>query len=291
MTHRIFRGIAIGLLGITALLAQTELAQTEKSLNDGRLALERGQPLEAADNYKRALADLKARGRPVEEVLPVQLSLVTAYLEAREFHHAEALLQDAQRRESTIPKGRLAAEFHNARGSLFLLLGKLGDAEFEFERAKQNLELAPEKTNLRADVSHNLAAIETRTGRFADAYRDEELALHLWEANGETQTDRFIRGLGSLASLQFLTGREQDARVSMERALAAAEKLYGPRHPLTAALLDSYAIILDKLKYRKEARAARQRAAAARAHLPKEPAETTIDARQPGLGEVSLRAK
>jgi len=64
----------------------------------------------------------------------------------------------------------------------------------------------------------------------------------------------------SLASLQYMMGQAHEAKLSMERALASAEKTYGPVHPMIADLLESDAVILDKLKLKKDARQARARA-------------------------------
>jgi hypothetical protein len=47
--------------------------------------------------------------------------------------------------------------------------------------------------------------------------------------------------------------------MSLEKALGSVEKTYGPAHPLVADLLESEAIVLDKLKLKREARRARER--------------------------------
>src|ERR1700682_4589632 len=57
-----------------------------------------------------------------------------------------------------------------------------------------------------------------------------------------------------------MLGQPQEAKVSMERAIASAEKTYGPEHMLMADLLESDAVVLDKLKLKREARQARDRA-------------------------------
>jgi tetratricopeptide (TPR) repeat protein len=268
-------------------------AQTGQWLNDGRLALEHGQMREAVVSYERALLDLRTRGASIEQVLPVELSLVTAYLEAGEFHLAETLLQQARRQTTDIPAGRLLADFHSAWGSLHLLEGNLSAAESEFRKAQGILDAVGESCALQADLRHNLAAIEMRTGRFADAYRDAEFALHVWESTDGPLSDRYIRGLGSLGTLQFLSGKSESARASLQRAVGLAEQLYGPTHPLTAGLLESYAVVLDKLKQKKEAKIARRRAAAARTNQPEShAAESMIDVREAlALRGVNLETK
>jgi tetratricopeptide (TPR) repeat protein len=287
MNQAIFYILILG-----AFCLQSRAAQTERWVTDGRLALEHGQPIEAAKSYGRALEELKARGAPVKEMLTVELSLVTAYLEAGEVRNAEALVQEARPQIDRIPESRVTAEFHNACGSLLLQQGRLAEAEAKFQFASETLDRVHEKGIIRADVSHNLAAVEMRTGRFAKADRDSEVALRLWAANGEEDGDRYIRGLGSLATVQFLMGRQNDARLSLERAISDAERLYGPKHPVTAGLFESYAVVLTKMKRKKEARAALRDAAAARGAQPDKPVETSINARQAmALGAVSLGGK
>ena len=56
----------------------------------------------------------------------------------------------------------------------------------------------------------------------------------------------------------------------MERALESAEKTYGPQSPALADLLDNYAIILDRLKDKKQARSERMRARQIRGAVPQQ---------------------
>jgi hypothetical protein len=99
-----------------------------------------------------------------------------------------------------------------------------------------------------------------RTGRYADALRDELAAMHQLKKTLAPDHPTLIRSWASLASLQYMMGQPQEAKVSMERALASAEKTYGPEHALMADLLESDAVVLDKLKLKREAGRARDRA-------------------------------
>jgi hypothetical protein len=50
-----------------------------------------------------------------------------------------------------------------------------------------------------------------------------------------------------------MMGQPHEAKAAMERALASAARTYGPAHTLMADLLESDALILDRLKMKKQA--------------------------------------
>lgn len=77
----------------------------------------------------------------------------------------------------------------------------------------------------------------------------------------------------------------------MEQALASAEKTYGPKHPMLADLLESEAVILDKLKLKKEAKLARKRARKIRGGPAPAGRDLTSSALEPMTPNVHLRSK
>ncbi len=127
----------------------------------------------------------------------------------------------------------------------------------EARRIVMNL---PDAGDLLPTLLHNLAAVEMRTGAYADALGHEQEAMRRFEKSLAPDHPTLIRGWASLASLQYLMRQPQEAKVSIERAIASAGMTYGGTHPLVADLLESDAIVLDKLKLRKEAKRARDRA-------------------------------
>ena len=64
----------------------------------------------------------------------------------------------------------------------------------------------------------------------------------------------FVKGFAALAALQYLSGEPLEAHESIQRAIASARKLYGPKHSMLADLLNSDAVILDRLKRKREAK-------------------------------------
>ena len=236
------------------------LAQQPDWIAAGNRALDKGSPEEAASDFAHALdADIRA-GASAKDLLHLRVTLATAYMEAGAYREMEAVLQEAQRTAWQLTDGLSRAELLNAWSALHLKLGQLSAAETELREARRIVMKLPEPGDLLPAVLHNLAAIEMRTGRYADALSDELAAMHRLEKTPAPDHPTLIRGWASLASLQYMMGQPQEAKVSMERALASAEKTYGPEHGLMADLLESDAVVLDKLKLKREARRARDRA-------------------------------
>jgi len=88
-----------------------------------------------------------------------------------------------------------------------------------------------------ATVLHNVAAIEMRTGHYDDAFRDEWAAIHQLEKILAPNHPTLIRGWAQPGFSPIHDGKPQEAKVSIERALASAEKTYGPEHAVIADLL------------------------------------------------------
>jgi len=251
----------------------------------GNHALDRGQISEAIANFERALAL-----RP-QHNLRTRISLATAYIEAAEYRKAEIALREAETAEST---GLERAELYNGWGSLYLVEGKLPAAENEFQRAREILDGMPKPGADLAVVLHNLAAIEMRTGRYGEAHRHSERAMALWEKTLGPDHPDLIKGWASLASLEYIMGRRADAEVALERAIHSAEKVYGPDHLMVADLLESYAVVLDGLKRKVEAKQIRKRASLIkRTAKQTEPAQLTLDVREALVtgNQVHLRTK
>jgi tetratricopeptide (TPR) repeat protein len=246
-------------IGLAA-FASCLLAQPPDWMAAGNRALDNGSPEEAATDFAHALEDEVHAGVSVKDLLHLRITLATAYMEAGAYREMEAVLEEAQKTAAQLTDGRSRAELLNAWSALHLKLGRLTAAEAELQEARRIVTQISEPGDLLPTVLHNLAAIEIRTGRYAEALSEEQEAMRVWEKTLSPNHPTLIRGWASLASLQYLIGQPQEAKTSLERALALVEKSYGPTHPLVADLLESDAIVLDKLKLKREARRARERA-------------------------------
>jgi tetratricopeptide (TPR) repeat protein len=245
---------------IVVVLASFLLPQQTDWIAAGNRALDNGSPEEAAADFAHALDDEVHTGASVNDLLHLRVTLATACLEAGAYREMEAVLQEAQKTAFQLTDARSRAELLNAWSALHLKLGRLPAAEAELQEARRIVMQIPNPGDLLPTVLHNLAAIEMRTGRYPEALSHEQEAMHLWEKALSRDHPTLIRGWASLASLQYVIGQPQEAKLSLEKALASVEKTYGPIHPLVADLLESDAIVLDKLKLKREAKRARERA-------------------------------
>lgn len=240
------------------------MAQPTDWIAAGNRALDNGSPEEAAADFAHALEAEVRAGTSVKDLLHLRVTLATAYMEAGAYHEMEAVLQEAQKSAWQLSDERSRAELLNSWSALHLKLGRLAAAEAELQEARRIVMKISEPGDLLPAVLHNLAAVEMRIGRYPEALSHEQEAMRLWEKGLGPNHPTLIRGWASLASLQYVMGQPKEAKTSLQRALESAEKTYGPTHPLVADLLESHAVVLDKLKLKREARRARQRAQAIR---------------------------
>ena len=236
------------------------LAQQTDWTAAGNRALDNGSPEEAAADFAQALAEQVRAGASMKDLLHLRVTLATAYLEAGEYRKMQTVLEQAQEGTRQVTDGRSRAELLNAWSALHMKLGQLPAAEAELQEAQRIVMKMTDAGDLLPTVLHNLAGVEMRTGRYADALGNEREAMRRFETLLAPDHPTLIRGWASLASLEYMMGQPQKARTSIERAIASAEKTYGSTHPLVADLLESAAIVFDKLKLAKEAKRARGRA-------------------------------
>jgi tetratricopeptide (TPR) repeat protein len=241
-----------------AILVGCLLVQQSDWIAAGNRALDKGSPEEAAADFAQGLDARLRVGASVQDLLHLRITLATAYMEAGEYRKMEAVLQQAQQTAWQLTDGISRAELLNAWSALHLKLGQLAAAEAELQQARQTLIGTTEAGDLLPTVWHNLAAVKMRTGRYQEALRHEQEAMRQLEKTLDPEHPTLIRGWASLASVQYMLGLPQEAKTSLERAIASAEKLSA--NALLADLLDSDAVVLDTLKLKKEARLARARA-------------------------------
>jgi tetratricopeptide (TPR) repeat protein len=258
----------------------------------GNRASDRGRPEEAATDFAEALSAFSQAGASGSDLVHLRITLATAYIEAGEYRAAETALQEARQSvgESTASISR--AELLNAWSALHLKMGRFQEAEAELREALRIVKALQLTGDLPPTVLHNLAAVAMRTGRYREALGDEQEAMRQLEKTLAADHPTLIRGWASLASLRYMTGQPAEARLAMDRAVRSAEITYGPTHPLLADLLMSDAVVLDKLKLKKEARQARNRAQRILGSQPRASEPAAWNVRQ-GLaeGQVYLQSK
>jgi tetratricopeptide (TPR) repeat protein len=201
---------------------------------------------EAAGLYRSMLG--QAGGR--DDRFWLLTSLAEVEFERQDYAQAKRWLHQAAEMIEGLPAGAPErVRLLNAWGTLHLVQGDLTAAEQELSRAVELGEpVAPPED--RAAALHNLAAVEMHRNRLVEAAAHEEHALALWRERFGDRHYYVMKAWISLSSLEGLRGDWLAARQSLERALAISE---------SDEALSNYAIVLDKLKRHKEARAIRQR--------------------------------
>jgi tetratricopeptide (TPR) repeat protein len=244
------------------LFAGSLLAQQTNWFQEGNRALDQGKPEEAVADFVQELKILTAAGVPGRDLVRLRVSLVAAYVETGAYRDMEAALQEAQKSAPELTDALTRAQLLNAWSALHQHLGQLSAAEAELHEALRIATNLPNAGDLPGTVLHNLATVEGRTGRYSAALAHEIEAVRRLENILPPDHPTLIRVWGTLAALQYMTNDPAAAKVSIERAVGAAENSYGPRYPLLADLLTSESVVLDRLKLHREARRARAQAAA-----------------------------
>jgi tetratricopeptide (TPR) repeat protein len=213
----------------------------------------RGAELELTHHWEEAAGLYRSMLGPAEnrdDRFWLLTSLAEVEFERQDYGQAKRWLQQAAATIEGLPAGAPErVRLLNAWGTLHLVQGDLTAAEQELSRAVELGEaVAPPED--RAAALHNLAAVEMHRNRLAKAAAHEEQALALWRERFGDRHYYVMKAWISLSSLEGLRGDWPAARHSLERALAISE---------SDEALSNYAIVLDKLKQHKEARAIRQR--------------------------------
>jgi len=254
-------------------------------MRDGHRAMDEGRVRDAAVAFRRALAEGTRLGLPNQDLVRIRVALATAFMEARDLRAAASVLREGHAQEP-VPR----AELLNARGSLDLMQDRISEAATELGEARELVRNMPDATVLAASILHNLSGAELREGLYNQALSHAEEALKLLEKSVSSDHPNVIRARASLGTLEYLMGEPRRARASMEAAIASAERAYGVAHPLVADLLDSNVVILERLKRKKEAKAALERARCIRGGKREPVRRMTWDVREALLpGQVLTR--
>src|SRR5215471_14115224 len=101
--------------------------------------------------------------------------------------------------------------------------GNFAEAEKAGLAAIAEAERSPRQSDLAASWN-NLGALYYDTGRYAEAEKLFEQALHLWDNLVLTRNPEVGRSMGNLALLYLKTGRHKEAEALLTRVLESREK-------------------------------------------------------------------
>jgi tetratricopeptide (TPR) repeat protein len=199
--------------------------------------------------YQSALTRLGPSGL-LQDRFWLLTSLVEVSFEREEYGQARAWLKEAEGALRGVNQhAPERVRLLNAWGTLHLVEGNLTAAERDLSQAVAMPE--PLVTPLdRAAALHNLAAVEMQTGRLSEATVHETKALAIWRQQLGDRHHYVMKAWISLSSLQGLSNDWRAAESTLQNALLIGE---------TPEALANYAVVLEKLKRRSEAREIRRR--------------------------------
>jgi tetratricopeptide (TPR) repeat protein len=93
---------------------------------------------------------------------------------------------------------------------------------------------------------NSLCLVCVRTGRTIEALNYAEAAVRAGERTLARSHPMLVRPLANLASLHQMAGQDGEAELAFRRALAIAESVSGPDHPLVVSVLRERALSLRK---------------------------------------------
>jgi tetratricopeptide (TPR) repeat protein len=268
-------------------------ADTAVSLSQlGALAHERGRSAEAEPFLKKAL-EIRQKELPADhpDLVLSQNNLATLYADRGKYAEAEPLFRKAlEARERTLGPDHLkvaAISYNLARMYKDEAKADKEHAKVRLERAalygdralkireksaKDSLELAASQELMaRIQAARVQAGIDKSMNEAAVDYLKSALAIRE-KAQGRDHRDVGITAL-QLANTLRDRDKPKDAEPYYKQALALAEKYYGNEHSNVAAVLEDYAVLLDKMKDR-SAQQLRDRAKDIRAKAAKKTAAT-----------------
>ena len=205
----------------------------------------------AAAIYQQALEEGAADPLDMELALGQLAYYRGDYGDARRWYRrAEDRLRDA-------PQSRRWPELLVGRAVLDVVEGRLTAAEVRLRRA---LDFSQEN-GIRPlpGIFHNLATIELQTRRLVDAERHQGDALQVFRESLGARHEEVRRAWISYSTIAALRGDWPEAERRIRAALDIAE---------SPEALETYIVILEKQKRKKEARLLRERLGSASVALP-----------------------
>ena len=226
--------------------------------NVGRLLDRMGQLREAEKAYLRAVSAFDRAGVTDERlVVRAYVGLSAVYIQTGQYSKAERLIR------RVLADSSVGAD--SDRASLMGSLGVILAHRHEFAEAERVLQQTAELTagghstemqEVRAVAIANVAGIQMRRGRTAEAVRSYRLALLIMDAQPNASPTTLTVALADYANLLDGLGSHEAANDLYTRAISIAESRLGPTHPILGGLLQKYSELLRRSGKRSEARAA-----------------------------------
>gem|GEM_PF-6997095 len=224
--------------------------------NLGRLHDRRGELRAAEKAYLRALAAFQHSNAPDDRLLVrTYASLSTVYIQAGQYSKADTLIRNVL---ANHPAGAVSDKA-SLMGSLGVVLGhkqQSGEAENLLRQTADMCANAPdlEMQEAGAVASANLASLQMRGGRTAEALASYRQALTIMEALPNPSPATFVATLADYAKAARNKGDRETAENMYLKSIAIAEARLGPKHVTLGRLLEGYAEVVRDAGRKSEAR-------------------------------------
>jgi tetratricopeptide (TPR) repeat protein len=221
-------------------------------------------------------------------LLPTANHLVSLYLECGDLRGAESHYR-------TLVAPRIAGRGTEERNpDVAQAIANLGSIEFQKRRYREArscydeafaiLERAsPEPSREMGILLNNIAFAFLHTGETARGLESSDRAIAMLDATTTPSDPVRISALFNQANLYAIARRPADAERLFVRALETARQTLGEAHPLTAAIMSRYAVLL-KASHRKQEAAALETRAREIQRSFQSTGRSTVDVRE--LGRV-----
>jgi tetratricopeptide (TPR) repeat protein len=248
-----------------ALLAAVDW--TAKLEEAGRWEAE-GRWQEAAAIYQQALDEGAA------DPLDMELALGQLAYYQSDYRGARRWYRRAEDRLRNVPQSQRWPELLVGRAVLDVVEGKLTAAELRLRQALDFSQL----NGIRPlpGIYHNLASIELQTGRLSEAERHQGDALRMFQEHLGPRHEEVRRAWISYSTIAALRGDWPEAERRIRAAMEIAE---------SPEALETYIVILEKQKRKKEARMVRERLGSTTVPVPA--AHGIVDAQRLRRGAAS----
>jgi len=209
---------------------------------DQAVALARAEDMLAAEQAARPLVEsAKAAGDGSLES-KVHYILGRAHVQRGEWARADAEYFEAQvAAEAALDEPEKVRALVGLVFNLAHQEGRGADAARMGKLAGAILARLPKETELRGNLESNLAILDEREGRYADAFVKHERSLALREADAPDGY-RVALALANSANTLMELGQMQKALEYQRRAIDIYERRLGPHHPLLGLALSNIAL-------------------------------------------------
>jgi tetratricopeptide (TPR) repeat protein len=159
--------------------------------------------------------------------------------EARDREAARQALYEAVANAEASSHDRAAAEGWASLVEVLTQISSLEEAERAAHRAKAALDRLGDDGLARAAYLIRVGSLHRHQGKYAVAEWEFREAIRIQEGSLEAADRDVVDALDGLAGALFFEGRKDEGLAVEKRALAIAERLFGPSHPSVALALEN----------------------------------------------------